>query len=104
MADQEAQITVARAALKEMASLSHSEKNRIVSFLERLVQNPYHPSLIEQSQVSGDFFASRLPGGVYIYWSLESNGLNTAPKINFLGLRRKAVSRGVVLAKRLNPA
>jgi hypothetical protein len=109
MADKLIEIRVSKAALGELGSLSPSETDLIISFLQRLQANPYDPSLIEGSLVKGDLFASNVADNLYVYWTLGRTGPGfnlTAPlKISILGLNKKA-TRGTeaVLTGALKPA
>jgi hypothetical protein len=94
MTDKRIEIKVSKAALGELESLSPSETDLIISFLQRLEANPYDPSLLEGSRVSGDLFASSLADNLYVYWSLGATGqslnLDAPLKISILGLNKKA--------------
>ena len=109
MADKPIEISVSKAALEEIESLSPPETDLIVSFLQRLEANPYEPSLIEGSRVKGDLFASSLADNLYVYWSLGATGqslnFNAPLKISILGLNKKSArGAGAALARALKRA
>lgn len=58
MANDSSQIRVSKDVLKDVESLSANEKALFVSFVQRLEENPYDPSLISSSCAEGDFLAS----------------------------------------------
>lgn len=70
MADHPSKIRVSKDVVGEFESLSVREKDLFISFVQRLQDNPYDPSLIESSSAEGDFFASSLSKDFYVCWSL----------------------------------
>jgi hypothetical protein len=97
MADHSSKIRVPEVVVREFESLSRTERDLFLSFVQRLQINPYDPSLIETSSAEGDFFASSLSRNFYVYWSLAGTGqslnLNGPLTISILGFGRKAARR-----------
>ena len=110
MTDNSSRISVSKDVVRELESLSASERDFFVSFVQRLQENPYDPSVIASSSANGDFFASSISKNLYVYWSLaaKAQGLTLNPAsvtISILGLRRRNMRRGsVVAAGKLKPA
>ena len=86
-------IKVATAAFKEIRSLSSSESDVLIAFLERLASNPYDNTLLASAHAKGDMFASSITDGLYVYWSFDDTGRPVSrkrqSKIRVLGLARK---------------
>ena|ERR1700691_5047968 len=95
MADHSLKIRVSKDVVGEFESLSLTERDLLLSFVQELQINPFAPSLIEASTARGDFFASSLSKDFYVYWSLAGRGqgldLNGPLTISILGFGRKAV-------------
>jgi hypothetical protein len=81
---------VAKGLVDDIASLSPKEKAGLWSFLKELQNSPY--SVLEQTEASGEFFASLISNNKYaLYWSLEypDNLSLIAPlRIKLLALKR----------------
>jgi hypothetical protein len=88
-----AKINVATAAFKEIQSLSSSESDMLIAFVERLASNPYDNALLESAHAKGDMFASSITDRLYVYWSFDDEGQPLSrkrqSKIRVLGLARK---------------
>jgi hypothetical protein len=93
---------VAKAAVDELRSLSASDAELVVTFLQHLAENPYDQALIGSAHANGDLFASSVNDKLYVYWSFDTKrqrqlpGLVTPPKINVLGLARMRANHGFV--------
>jgi len=100
MAKRASEMKVAKAVIDELRSLSASDADMVVTFLQHLAENPYDQTLIGSANAKGDLFASSVTDNLYVYWSFDTKrqppSLMTQPKINVLGLARKRANHGVV--------
>ena len=91
---------VSKAVVDELRSLSSSDAERVVTFLQHLTENPYDQTLIGAANAKGDLFASSVTDKLYVYWSFDMKShlpdLKMQPKINVLGLARKRANHGLV--------
>jgi hypothetical protein len=89
-----------KAVVDELRSLSSSDAEIVVTFLQHLAENPYDQTIIGAANAKGDLFASSVTDKLYVYWSFDMNSplpdLTTQPKINVLGLARKRANHGLV--------
>ena len=92
MTSTENTLSLAKGLVEEVAALSKKDTAALISFLEKLRNNPY--SMVEEANASGEFFASRVVKNRYVlYWSLEypDNLSLTGPlKVKVLALQRVA--------------
>ena len=95
------EITVSKPVLDELQSLSDSEADIVLNFLEHLAENPYDQTLIGSANAKGDLFASSVTDKLYLYWSFHTKsqlpGHMMQPKINVLGLAQRQSNHGLVL-------
>ena len=100
MPDRSSEMKVSKAVVAELRSLSSSDAESIVTFLQRLAENPYDQRLIKAANAKGDIFASSVTNTLYVYWSFDMKGnipdLKMQPKINVLGLARRRADHGLV--------
>jgi hypothetical protein len=100
MAKRTSGMTLSTAAIEEFQSLSASDAERVVTFLEHLAENPYDQALIQSASVKGDLFASGVTDKLYVYWSFDPKNprasLEMQPKVKVLGLGRKRGNHGIV--------
>jgi len=84
------EITVSKAVVDELRSLSDSDADIVLNFLQHLAENPYDQALIGSASAKGDLFASSVTDKLYVYWSLDTKsqlpGPMMQPEINVLGL------------------
>jgi uncharacterized membrane protein YgcG len=100
MAKRASEITLSAAVVDELRSLSASDADRVVTFLQHLAENPYDQTLIRSATAKGDLFASSVTAKLFVYWSFGTKsrhpGLMIQPKINVLGLARKRANHRLV--------
>ena len=99
MAKRASEMRIARDVVDELRSLSSSEADTVVTFLQHLAENPYDRTLIGSANAKGDLFASKVTDKLFVYWSFDKRqltGLTMRPKINVLGLARKQANHGLV--------
>jgi hypothetical protein len=93
------EITVSKPVLDELQSLSDSEADIVLNFLEHLAENPYDQTLIGSANAKGDLFASSVTDKLYLYWSFHTKsqlpGAMMQPEINVLGLARRRADHGL---------
>jgi hypothetical protein len=98
MAKRASEMKVSKAVVDELRSLSSSDAETIVNFLQHLAENPYDQTLIGSANAKGDLFASSVTDRLYVYWSFDMNSqprnLKMQPRINVLGLARKRANHG----------
>jgi len=85
--------------VEELRSLSASDADRVVTFLQHLAENPYDQTLIGSANVKGDLFLSSVTDKLFVYWSFDTKkppSLMMQPKINVLGLARRRANHGLV--------
>jgi hypothetical protein len=113
MANTATEMQVSKAAVDELRSLSSSDAERVVTFLQNLADNPYDRTLIGTANAKGDLFASPATDKLYVYWSFDMDNhlpeLDMPPKINVLGLARKRANHSFapllsVASEKLRPA
>jgi hypothetical protein len=101
MAKRASEITLSAAVVDELRSLSASDADRVVTFLQHLAENPYDQTLIRSATAKGDLFASSVTDKLFVYWSFDTKsrhpGLMIQPKVNVLGLARKRANHRLVL-------
>jgi hypothetical protein len=100
MAKRAAEMKVSKAAVDEIRSLSASDAEMVLTFLQHLAENPYDQTMIGSANAKGDLFASNVTDKLYVYWSLDTknplSSLMMQPKITVLGLARKRANQGLV--------
>ncbi len=100
MAKRASEMRVSKAVVDELRSLSDSDADRVVTFLQHLAENPYDQTLIGSANAKGDLFASSVTDKLFVYWSFDTKSqlprLTMQPKINVLGLARKRANHGLV--------
>lgn len=100
MAKRTSEMTLSAAVVDELRSLSASDADRVVTFLQHLAENPYDQMLIQSASAKGDLFASSVTDKLFVYWSFDTKSeqprLMMQPKINVLGLARKRANHRLV--------
>jgi len=100
MADRASEMKVSKAVVDELRSLSSSDAETVVTFLQHLAENPYDQTLIGAANAKGDLFASSVTDKLYVYWSFDMKSqlpnLKMQPRIHVLGLARKRANHGIV--------
>jgi hypothetical protein len=100
MAKRTSEMTLSAAVVDELRSLSASDADRVVTFLQHLAENPYDQALIRSASAKGDLFASSVTDRLFVYWSFDTKShrpsLVVQPKINVLGLARMRANHSLV--------
>jgi hypothetical protein len=100
MAKRASEMTVSQAVVDELRSLSSSDAEMVVTFLQHLAENPYDRTLLASAIAKGDLFASSVTDKLYVYWSFDMKSqlpdLKMQPKISVLGLAQKRANHGLV--------
>jgi len=100
MAKRASEMKVSKAVVDELRSLSASDAEMVLTFLQHLAENPYDQTTIGSANAKGDLFASSVTDKLYVYWSFDTKNqlpsLMMQSKINVLGLARKRAIQGLV--------
>ncbi len=100
MAKRASEMRISDAVVNELRSLSASDADKVVAFLQHLAENPYDRTLIGSANAKGDLFASSVTGKLLVYWSFDTKSrlpsFMTQPRINVLGLARKRADHGLI--------
>lgn len=83
-------IEISEEFFRDFATLSESAKDELVAFLRDLQSNPFSTNVMDKSEKSGKFFASRI-GSMVVYWRpvlQATNSLLGQPeRLHLLGVR-----------------